>query len=387
MKKLLIFLMALLFVNTAFAMELSISMAPVGDVIPGNYFNIQFNVINGAEQLNNLSFEIDEGSSFSVQGDREINYNLLVPYQTLVLNYNLRADSDATTGYKTIKLKASASNDSTEKTFGVYVKNIESTLSISSVKSIPDKLIPGASANVKISVRNKASYSLKNINLKLDFSNSPFAPMNSVGEKNIDEISDGSSEDVMFSIITLADTKTGIYKVPLLVTYFDQFGRVYNESSMISLIVGAEPNLEVSVEKNSLIIDNPSLVSLKIINNGLSDVKFLSIRLEQGDYEILSNENVYIGNVDSDNYENIEFKLIPKKQNILAPLTLSFKDANNEDYSRTAFVNVKAYSVSEAKNMGLMPSNNRMYIILGIILVFAIYLFYRRIKKKRQRNL
>ncbi|MEW6062869.1 MAG: hypothetical protein AB1571_00655 [Nanoarchaeota archaeon] len=386
MKRLFIFLMVTLLANIALAMDISVSMVPVGDIMPGNYFNVQFNVVNGGSQLNNVSFEIDEGSSFSVKGDRKINYNLLMPYQTVTLNYNLKADSDAKTGYKAISLKASTSNDSSEKTFNVYVSGIESTLSISSVKSEPEKLVPGESSSVKINVRNKASYSLKNVNLKLDFSNSPFAPINSVGEKNIDEISDESSEEVTFTIITLADAKTGVYKVPLFITYFDEFGRAYNESSIISLIVGAEPNLEISIEENKLVVERPSTISLKLINNGLSDVKFLSIRLEPGDYEILSNENLYIGNIDSDDYENIEFKLNPKNQNIVIPLTLIFKDANNEDYTKTAFVSARVYSASEAKAMGLIQSNNRLYIIFGVIFVFAIYLFYRRIKKKRKSN-
>ncbi len=382
MKNKILILMILLLVGTVSAMDMNINMLPTGDIISGTYFNAQFNVINGASPLTNITFRLDEGD-FDLQGDDEVKYNSIAPYQTLSLNYNLKANSGERTGYKNLELKISSGNDSLNKNFNVYVKSIESGLVINSVRSTPDKIVPGSRANVKISVNNKASYSLKNINLKLDFTNLPFAPIDSVPDKNIDEINSGSDSDVSFSIIALADAKTGIYKIPLKIIYFDEFGKQYNDSSLISLVIGSEPVIDVDIDENKLVIDNPSTFDIKIVNKGLTDIKFLTVRLN-GDYEFVSNNNVYVGNIDSDSYETVEFKIIPREKNIAIPLLLTYKDANNQEYSKNVMLSGKILSISEGRSQGLIPSNTGMYIGIGIIVILIIYIVYRKLRKKKQ---
>jgi len=55
-------------------------------------------------------------------------------------------------------------------------------------------------------------------------------------------------------------------------------------------------------------------VSIKFVNKGATDARFLNIILKKSDdYETISSDNVYIGDLDSDDYETADFKINVKR--------------------------------------------------------------------------
>ena len=56
---------------------------------------------------------------------------------------------------------------------------------------------------------------------------------------------------------------------------------------------------------------------------------------ESEKYEIVSPAEVYVGNIDSDDYETADFKISlnkVKEKEVILPLSLEYKDANNNEY-------------------------------------------------------
>ena len=77
-------------------------------------------------------------------------------------------------------------------------------------------------------------------------------------------------------------------------------------------------NPEVSVILDKTDITQKKMtgtVTLKVINKGLSDIKFLNVILKTSDnYEILStSDTTYVGNLQSDDYQSVDYIISLKR--------------------------------------------------------------------------
>ena len=107
---------------------------------------------------------------------------------------------------------------------------------------------------------------------------------------------------------------------------------------------------------------------------------------ETEEFRIISSGEAYIGNIDSDDYETADFKIALNKvkgDEVDLPLSINYKDANNNDYDKDESVKLKIYSSSEAKALGLKEGNGFTGIFIIIVIVGAGFFFYRRWKKKK----
>jgi len=131
-------------------------------------------------------------------------------------------------------------------------------------------------------------------------------------------------------------------------------------------------------------------MTVKIVNKGLPDMKFVNVRLfNSSKYRIISPSEVYIGNIDSDDYETADFKLYIEKNSdkkVILPLAVEYKDANNKNYKNIVNLELPLYSSSEAKKLGLSEGNGNFKWVLLVILAAAGFFGYRYWKKKKKHN-
>ena len=195
----------------------------------------------------------------------------------------------------------------------------------------------------------------------------------------------GSDALIDFDLIALPDAEAGVYKIPITIIYFDEFSRPYNKTNMISITINAYPFLDSSVETSRLVQNMKSVITIKFVNRGLTGIRFLNIKLiESTQYNILSADNYYVGDIEVDDYQSIDFDMFPLTSgNINLPLMISYKDANNKDYISTLNLNAKVYNQNEAKQMGLVQSGNYSYIIFVIISIVIIILIYRKYRRRK----
>lgn len=257
-------------------------------------------------------------------------------------------------------------------------------LYIKEVGTEPAEMTPGSTAELKIVLENIEDFLVKDVKIKIDLP-AQFAPME-VTEKKIRRINGKEIVEVNFSIITLPDAKAGVYKVPLQLEYIDEIGQTYKENNTISLIVSSVPQIFVRIESSEIYEGNKiGEVVINIVNNGVADIKFLTAELEESeDYDILTSNKVYVGELDSDDYESIEFRLkvLDGKSRISLPLMLEYSDANNRKYDETLDVTL---NIRGAKEAGIQENKTGLTIsiILGLIIV---YIVYRGLKKRASRK-
>ena len=383
-KNLLLILMVLLLANFARAEDIRmdlISYQPT-NLMPGTYFNTLFEVENlDSENVTDIQFELSTDSSLSVESNSKKKFEVLEPNKPIQLNYKIRVNTDASSGYKDLTLSYDNSDSDSER-FSVFISAIETNLVLGNIKQ--QDLIPGNKGKLTLTLENKANYKVKDVKVMLDLTNVPFAPVNSASEKTVSLISNYGSQDLDFDLIALPTAEAGVYKIPVRIIYFDEFSRSYNLTSMISLTVSAYPFLDINIDKNTLIENSKSTVSVKFVNRGLTSIKFLNVKLMNSYfYSILSADNFYIGNVNVDDYQTLDFDLVAKAPgNLILPLMISYKDANNKDYISTVNLNTKVYSASEAKQLGLIQSSNFSYIFIIVFLIIGLILYFKYRRKR-----
>jgi len=268
-----------------------------------------------------------------------------------------------------------------------------SALTVDSVRIDPSEVSPGDVADIDIDLENNLEEDVTDVSISLDLSDPtlPFAPYQSSNEVSVDKIRDDRNKIVKFTIITLNDAESGIYKIPVKISYSDQEGDVQpDKTSLISVTVNSDPILGISLEDGLLLKGRENEIAVKVVNKGLSDIKFLEIELEKGSfYTILSKESIYIGDIDSDDFDSAEFRVyfkenIPSKVSI--PVTVKYRDAFNNEHVEEIELERKIYSEDQAIKLGLIQKNNtRTYVIVVIVLIVA-YVVYRKLKKRRRKN-
>ena len=218
-----------------------------------------------------------------------------------------------------------------------------------------------------------------------------FVPLGSTNEKSIYKIDAKSSYEFIFELLANPDAASGVYQVPLRVSYSDELGKTYLTNGTIGLIIGAEPDLSITLDDSDIYESgNSGEIVIKVVNKGLTDIKFVNMELKPSNsYQILTNDEVYLGNIDSDDFETADFKLFvdkTKSNQISLSLVLEYKDANNKDFRDSIELKLNLYTAFEAKKLGLKQSNGFVGALIVIIIIVAGLLYYRGRRKKRRNS-
>ncbi len=266
--------------------------------------------------------------------------------------------------------------------------SLVSALSIIDVESTPEEIMPGETAKVSIEIENTFGDEIKNLNVKLDLSEvDAFAPYKSGSEKFLDSLDEGDDEVFNFNIIALPTASSGIYKIPVIITYSNISGELQPEKrEEISLIVNSPPELSIFSEDTILIRDRENTFSIKVVNSGLSDIKFTYLIVNDIiGVKFISEKEQYIGDINSDDFDSIEYHAYinpSASSSIKLPVTLRYRDATNKEFIEQKEITLKVYSIKEAQKLGLIKKPNYA-IPFGVGSLIIFYIAYR-IRKKRK---
>ncbi len=267
----------------------------------------------------------------------------------------------------------------------VFVSSVQA-LVINSVSTVPGQIAPGETSNIRLGLENNGEGDIEDLSVALDLSDVPFAPYASASEFDIDVIKEGKTKYAEFKIIALNNAESGIYKIPLKISYYDENREKATKESLISITVNSEPIIGISLEDGLLLKGTENEIQVKIVNKGLSNVRFLEVEAKGGTYySVLSQKNVYIGDIDSDDFDSVNFKIYFKENapsTIKLPITVFYKDAVNNEYKEEFSLSLKVYSQEEAIRLGLLKKSNTITYVIVIVVLIVIYIVYRNIKKR-----
>ena len=264
--------------------------------------------------------------------------------------------------------------------------SLVSALSIKDVESLPEEILPGETAKISIEIENTLGQDITNLNVKLDLSEMPFAPYQSSNERFLDELDSDDNEIFNFMVIALPSTSTGIYKIPVIMEYLDENQTEQEKQGLISLVVNSDVELKVFLEDSVLIRGTENTFSIKVVNSGLSGIKFAYLTVNDlVGVKFISEKEQYIGDVDSDDFDSVEYNVYinPSASSpIKLPVTLRYRDGTNQEFTEQKEITLQIYSLKEAQEIGLVKKPNyNIFFGFGGLIIF--YVGYRILKKRK----
>ena len=122
-------------------------------------------------------------------------------------------------------------------------------------------------------------------------------------------------------------------------------------------------------------------VVLQVVNKGIIDVKFVTVSLQQGPYDLLSPSDIYLGDIESDDFETAEYKVhVREGKEVPFSFLVTYMDANNNPVRATMTRTIPLYSTEQARSLGLAEGPPTAWYVTGgiVIIGLALYLFFRR---------
>lgn len=264
---------------------------------------------------------------------------------------------------------------------------------IQGINTNPSFIAPGKEGDLNIKIKNNANYYIDDVRIKLSLPSNIYLS-NDVSDIKISKLNAGESKEVKYKIIVSPTSSEGVYSGVLNVNYISHFGASYLnigeerfDNFTFGIIVKSSPEFFANVDSTELYKgNNIGKVTIKFVNNDVANIKFLTVELkESDDYEILSNNQQYIGDLDSDDYESVDFKIKLKNEDdkIMLPLELVYKDSLNNNYSEKREVEL---DIRSAKELGVKTNGILQSIIIFLFFLIIGYYSYRKYKKKKKRE-
>lgn len=257
----------------------------------------------------------------------------------------------------------------------IFIKNISTS---------PETLVPGEISFLKMIIENTGKEFVNDVRITFN-STDEILLVNDISVKKIARLESGESKEIIFNIIVLPNIGEGIYKPKIIVNYVNHVGEERQDIGEIGLAVKGSPVIFAKVDNTDLHTKNKiGEVTITFINNEVADMKFLTVELlESEDYKIISSSKEYVGDLDSDDFESVDFRLSikTKKDKINLPLKITYTDALNNKKSENIETTLTLFS---AKELGIATGNSKLSIFSTLILLGILIYFFRKYKKKKK---
>lgn len=257
---------------------------------------------------------------------------------------------------------------------------------IDEIRMEPEYIAPGEPGVITVKIRNNANEELTDIRVQLNLPEE-LKFLNSVSKMKIGRIYSEEIIDLTFNVISMPNADEGMYNATIIVDYLNHIGDERQDSDEFGiLVIKGEPKIFATASSSEVYKGSETgEVTITFVNNNLANLKFLTVEiLESEDYKIISVNKEYIGDLDSDDFESVEFRL-KVDNNLVIPLKLklSYMDALNKEYEEEMIVDFKMVSAAE---LGI-SSNGTSRTIIGILILGALgYWYYNKRKKKKKKE-
>ncbi len=313
----------------------------------------------------------------------EVGAGSVAQTESKVVKFSLLVDSDAPNGDRNVKFRYQVDGGQwTQLEAPVSLQAKGAVLVVDSYKVTPSPVIPGQTAIVELELRNAGRLAVKNVDVSIDLTDEKFSTIGTGTKQRVSYIGIGETEKVTFQLASDTSTEVKVYNIPVTFGYVDERNTAYSDTAKISLVVNAKPEISLTVDATKFDKKTkPGTVSLKVVNKGVVNLKYVTVKLVSTDqYDVLSPSNeAYVGNLDSDDFETVDFIIKPLAESPRLSVQLEFKDPYNLDFSQQYDLPLRIITDKELGKKK-MPWG---LITVGVLVVIGIIYWWTRRKKKR----
>ncbi len=274
------------------------------------------------------------------------------------------------------------------------IRTLDAAIAIEDIAIEPSPVTPGSQATITLSMKNIADSRLRNIAVALGTTQTvgtttsqiPIAPLGGSLERRAPELAGGQLFRVAYSIIVKPDAASDVYHLPITVTFDDESGNNFTKFDQVGLVVSAKAKLDAYIDSVEVFSDQPvGTLTLRFVNSGLSKIKLLTAHLgEDASFDLRStSRSIYIGNIDSDDYETATVAVKAHGDRVRVPLRLEYLDALNAPYDDEAVLEARLLTADDA---GLKERNTAGLVIGLIVVAIVAWIVVRRIRRHQRRK-
>ncbi|MEK6908460.1 MAG: hypothetical protein AABX23_00205 [Nanoarchaeota archaeon] len=260
--------------------------------------------------------------------------------------------------------------------------SIVSAISVNSINV--ETVSPGGEGIIRVEVENDGNNDIELLSFNLKFEDSGIIPLGS-SEAFFNRLEEDEEESFAFRFKVANTLPAGTYTITYVMSYEEE-GDEREQTGSIGVIVSAQPEIEIIVDTEEVIIGQQTTINIRVINKGLADARFVSLSLDSEDITFLNENSEYIGTIDSDDFEVSSFDIIYNNRRPNLEVKLEYKDFDNKQQQIERDISLKAYTREEALDLGLISRNNTMIYILIILAVLVIWYILRRVRKNRKKQ-
>lgn len=353
---------------------------------PGSIINVYVQIDNKGTTASNVNVEFVDNGPFSLDSasDRIRNTGSIPSQKSFLLNYKVQVSKDALPGTNELKIQYSLQGGSNTQTMllPIDIQGSTASVEVQSVQLEPKTFSPGAVGKLTLTLKNLANIKIASGNVRLDLTLVDMAPIGGTNQEQFVGLQPNEERDFTFELAPSPSIAPGVYKVPLIISFKDQKGTQYNMTEFIGIPVGVEPELLVYFDKTTVASNTKTgSVTVKFVNKGLSQIKFLDMQVLQNDDVKVTSETdrIYVGNINEDDYQTADISLKITKDAVTVPVRVTYRDALNREYEKT--INLPLKTINQQSN----TNTNWSTIFLVIIIVGIIgYFVYKRFKKPKR---
>lgn len=250
-----------------------------------------------------------------------------------------------------------------------------------------ETIFPGKESKIAIEIENNFDEDVKDLSVRLNLENLPFTPVGS-SEQAINELEKDDEETFIFKIKASNDISPKDYQIPYILSYLID-NQQKTRTGTIGVTIKATPELAYTLTAENSILNQEGRLNLKIINKGFAEAKFLSVKIIPVGFRLLSESEVYIGTIESDDFETATFDVIFTTQNPILTAELEYKDLENSNIKKTINLPITVYTEQQALELGLIKKSNLpLYIgiVIALIIIWLVYRTIRRGIRRARRN-
>lgn len=348
----------------------------------GEYADIWIRITNeGDAEASNPTFEIVNEFPFQASGKNQWSLGELQPGESYDVRAQVKVNENAVFGNNSLRVRMSSNNETfVTQSIPFEVRTDDRSLVVSDL-SFPERVEPGSSSEMNITLENQANSNFRNIDVSLKVDELPVAPQET-SRKRISSIGPQESETASFTLNVDQDAENQLYQMPIEITYQNQAGQEFTTTQTTGVSVGGYPNIDVAIDESDIRSAGRGTVTLRILNRGEGQARFAEVGLEESDqYEILSQDSIYLGTMIADDYQTAEFELYVEEGDTLEiPVTVDYRTGEG-DQTETFTVEREMYSSSELQRY---TGGNGGLPIIPILVVVGLIggVYYWRKRRK-----
>jgi hypothetical protein len=310
--------------------------------------------------------------------------------QRFLLNYKIKPSSTGTCTLDITMEYFDVSGALTKEDLSVGIDIQPSDINFKIEDVVPGSLNLGCTRNLSIYIKNLGALTAKDVTAKLNL-NAPFTALKT-SEKYLGKIEAKETKDARFEILVDSEAEKRAYEIPLKIEYYDASGNKQVIEKSIGIEISGTPEISIALESSDPFMSgSKGKVSINVINEGFTNIKFLSLKLlPTQKYKVISRDEVYIGNLDSDDSDSEEFEIQLARNVKEGKIYLLAEIKYKEEWSNLQHIERKTIPLpvlSSGEYAKRKPSGafnliiSAISLILGLfILVIVLWLLYRVLK-------